>query len=65
LLLAERDRIACELEHRAHQWSRQGHAARPLPPGSAAYRLGGFGTMEVVLSFDLVRCCADLPDGGS
>jgi hypothetical protein len=55
VLLADRGRISLDLEHRAQQWSRQGHAARPLSPVSAAYRLGGFGTTEVVLYFDLVR----------
>jgi hypothetical protein len=55
VLLAERDRIAWDLEHRAEQWSRQRHPAPALPPDSTAYRLGGFGTTEIVLYFDLVR----------
>jgi hypothetical protein len=55
VLLAERNRIARDLHHRAEQWSRQGHPAPALPAGSAAHRLGGFGTTEVVLYFDLVR----------
>jgi hypothetical protein len=55
VLLAERSRIGLDLEHRSQQWSRQGHAAPALPPDSAAYRHGGFGTTEVVLYFDLVR----------
>ncbi len=59
VLLSERDRIARDLEHRADQWSRQGHAPPALPAGSMAYRLGGFGTMEVVLYFDLVRALLD------
>lgn len=43
------------MEHRAHQWSQQGHAVPPLSPDATAYRLGGFGTTEIVLYFDLVR----------
>jgi hypothetical protein len=54
-LLADRHRIAWDMEHRSEQWSLQRHAAPPLPPDSSAYRLGGFGTVEVVLYFDLVR----------
>jgi hypothetical protein len=55
VLLAERNRITFEMEHRAQQWSRQGHAVPALPADSTAYRLGGFGTTEVVLYFNLVR----------
>jgi hypothetical protein len=54
-LLAERLRIASDLEHRAQQWSMQGHAVAALSTNSTAYRFGGFGTTEVVLYFDLVR----------
>lgn len=55
VLLANRGRIGWDLQHRSEQWSMQGHAAPALPPDSTAYRLGGFGTTEVVLYFDLVR----------
>jgi len=55
VLLAQENRIAIDMQHRADQWSRQSCAAPPLPLGSTAYRLGGFGTTEVVLYFDLVR----------
>lgn len=55
VLLAERNRIALDLEHRSEQWSRQGHAPPALPPDSVTYRCGGFGTIEVVFYFDLVR----------
>jgi hypothetical protein len=55
VLLADRDRISLDLQHRAHQWSLQRRPAPALPPDSAAYRFGGFGTAEVVLYFDLVR----------
>ena len=54
-LLAHRGRLAFDMEHRVEQWSRQGHAPTPLSPDSTAYRLGGFGTTEVVMYFDLVR----------
>jgi len=55
VLLADRNRLGWDMEHREQQWSRQGHPAPALPPDSTAYRLGGFGTIEVVLYFDLVR----------
>jgi hypothetical protein len=55
VLLADRDRLGLDLDQRAHQWSRQGHAVPALSPDSTAYRLGGFGTTEVVLYFDMVR----------
>jgi hypothetical protein len=55
VLLADRERLARDLEHRSEQWSRQRHAAPALPPDATAYRFGGFGTTEVVLYFDLVR----------
>jgi hypothetical protein len=55
VLLAERNRIGCDLEHRSEQWSRQGHAPPALPRDSNAHRFGGFGTIEVVFYFDLVR----------
>jgi hypothetical protein len=55
VLLADRVRIDSDRHHRANQWSRQGHAPPPLPEDSQTCRLGGFGTMEVVLYFDLVR----------
>jgi hypothetical protein len=55
MLLADRERLSLDLDRRAEQWSLQGRPAPALPPDSAAYRFGGFGTMEVVLYFDLVR----------
>ena len=55
VLLAERERLELDLDRRAHQWSLQRRPAPALPPDSTAYRFGGFGTMEVVLYFDLVR----------
>jgi hypothetical protein len=59
VLLAERVRIVCDLEHRSEQWSQQGHAAPALPRESTAYRFAGFGTIEVVFYFDLVRALLD------
>lgn len=55
VLLAERTRIDRDLHHRSDQWGQQRHAPAALAPDSMAYRLGGFGTTEVVLYFDLVR----------
>jgi hypothetical protein len=55
LLLAERNRLIRDLEHRSQQWSRQGHAVPALSEDALAYRFGGFATTEVVLYFDLVR----------
>jgi hypothetical protein len=55
VLLADRERIVWDMEHRAEQWSRQRYPAPALPAESMAHRLGGFGTIEVVLYFDLVR----------
>lgn len=47
-LLSDRVRITRDVEHRSHQWTRQGYAVPPLSRNSAAYRFGGFGTAEVV-----------------
>jgi hypothetical protein len=55
VLLAERDRLAAEIEQRSHQWSLQAQPVPALPVDARAYRYGGFGTAEVVLYFDLVR----------
>jgi hypothetical protein len=55
VLLAQRHRIDADLDHRAQQWSRQGHPAPALAVDCAAYRWGGFGITQVVLYFDLVR----------
>jgi len=59
LLLADRERITRDLEHRAHQWSMQRFAPPALSRDSLAYRFGGFGTTEVVLYYDLVRSLLD------
>ena len=55
VLLAERNHIAFDLQHRAEQWSLQRYPVAALPSNSTAYCLGGFGTAEVVLYFDFVR----------
>jgi hypothetical protein len=55
VLLAHRDRIDLDVQHRASQWSRQGHAPPGLDVDSAAYRFAGFGTAEVVLYFEMIR----------
>jgi hypothetical protein len=59
VLLAERERLGSDMEHRQEQWSLQRHAAPGLASESPAYRFGGFGTIEVVLYFDLVRAVLD------
>lgn len=55
VLLEGRNYICMDIERRSQQWSQQGFAPPPLPVGSAAYRLGGYGTIEVVMYFDLMR----------
>jgi len=54
-LLGQRDHIGRDIQRRSEQWTRQGHAPPSLPVESAAYQYGGFGTIEVVLYFDLMR----------
>jgi hypothetical protein len=61
LLLADQKRRSWDMERRSEQWSRQRHPAVGVSPDSIAYRFGGFGTMEVVLYYDLIR--ALLPAG--
>ncbi len=55
VLLAGQGHIEWDLQDRGHQWS----MLRECPPGiavdSAAYRLGGFGTHENLMYYDLVR----------
>jgi len=55
VLLSRRDHISSDLEDRAQQWSRFGVCPPGLAPETAAFRLGGFGTHEIVLYYDLVR----------
>ena len=55
VLLERRDHISSDLEDRCHYWSLLGAAPPPLSRESAAYRVGGFGTHEIVLYYYLVR----------
>jgi len=55
VLLRDRNRLCFDMEHRQHQWSMNRKAPPALPRNSAAYRYAGFGTIEVVMYFDLVR----------
>lgn len=55
LLVADYKRLGEDMQHRSYQWQHQGHAPLELSRDSAAYRLGGFGTIEVVIYFELVR----------
>lgn len=55
VLLADRERIQSDLEHRSYQWTRQGKPTHGVAKESAAYRYGGYGTVEVVMYFDLIR----------
>lgn len=54
-LLGDLSRLQLDLQHRASQWSKQGFPPPALDETSAAYRFGGFGTIEVVVYFELVR----------
>ena len=54
-LLGELSRLQTDLQRRADQWSRQGFPPAALDESSAAYRLGGFGTIEVVIYFEIIR----------
>jgi len=54
-LLKEYSRLETDLHHRADQWSRQGFPPPALDETSGAYRFGGFGTIEVVIYFHLMR----------
>jgi hypothetical protein len=55
VLLAKRDFISWDLQHRAEQWAQMGACPRGLEPPSRAFRLAGFGTHEVVKYYDMVR----------
>lgn len=62
VLVARHGHLGWDMQDRSDQWSQLG----ACPPGpsreSAAFRLGGFGTHEIVIYYDLVRfllwdCC--------
>ncbi len=44
-----------DLESRRREWVQRGRCPRGLDPTSAAYRFGGFGSVEIVVYYDLVR----------
>lgn len=55
LLVAGHDHMSWDMQDRSEQWSQLMACPPGLSPDSAAYRLGGFGTHEIVLYYDLVR----------
>jgi hypothetical protein len=56
LFLDERHHhIVTDLQWQQQHWSRLRQPPPAVPRDSAAYRLGGFGTHEIVLYYDLVR----------
>lgn len=54
-LLRDQNRIEFDMQHRRDQWSRQGFAPPPLDKDSGAYHFGGFGIVEIVMYFGLMR----------
>ncbi len=54
-MLAKRDFICADLQDRELQWSRTGQCPPGLNRDSAAYRLAGFGTHELVSYYELAR----------
>ncbi|RPI24150.1 MAG: hypothetical protein EHM61_17895, partial [Acidobacteria bacterium] len=61
VMFSHRGFTDASLEDRALQWSRTDRCPTGLNPDSAAYRLAGFGTHEMVVYYDFVRevlwCC--------
>ena len=55
VLLAKRNSIDWDLQHRCDQWSFLGACPPPLDRESAAYRFAGFGTHENVLYYEMLR----------
>jgi len=55
VMISKRHFVDINLQYREHQWSFIGECPPSLDPGSAAYRLAGFGTHEMVVYHDLVR----------
>ncbi len=55
VLLARRNFIDLDLQHRGVQWSHQGECPRGLAQDSHAFRFAGFGTHEIVTYYELVR----------
>lgn len=55
LMQAGRSHVDADLETRRLQWAHMRRCPPGLHPTSTAYRLGGFGTHEIVVYYDLVR----------
>jgi len=55
VLHAQRSRISEQIQDREHQWTRFGQSPLPLWRESTAYRLGGYGTHENIVYYDLLR----------
>lgn len=53
--LESHDHIVWDMQDRCHQWSMQHQCPPGLQESSHAFRLGGFGTHELVKYYDLVR----------
>ncbi|MBI3921692.1 MAG: hypothetical protein HY318_09765 [Armatimonadetes bacterium] len=56
MMLEKREHLGWDMQWREHQWSLTGACPPGLSPESAAYRFSGFGTHEIVVYYDLVRC---------
>lgn len=54
-LLARRELIDRDLQDRFEQWNQLGECPPGLSRDSRAFRLGGFGTNEIVVYYDLCR----------
>ena len=55
VLLAEHEHRMFDMQHRCDQWSVMQVCPRGVDESSHAFRLGGFGTHELVLYYDLLR----------
>jgi hypothetical protein len=55
LIQSGRSHVDADLETRRLQWARMRRCPPGLHPTATAYRLGGFGTHEIVVYYDMVR----------
>lgn len=55
VLLAEHEHRMFDMQHRCDQWSMMRKCPRGVDETSHAFRLGGFGTHELVMYYDLLR----------
>jgi hypothetical protein len=55
VLLDKREHLEWDLQDRCQQWSMLGQCPPPLGEETAAFRLGGMGTHENIVYYDLVR----------